>query len=526
MAEITPTSYDVVPYESFPFAQTHPDRLATVARLFGMAPPPVDRCRVLELGCASGGNLLPMALTLPDSTFVGIDLSARQVEDGHKMVTTLGLKNLQLQHRSILDVDEHFGRFDYLLCHGVYSWVPNPVQDKILEICAQHLAPNGVAYVSYNTYPGWHMNGMLRDMMVYHARRYRQPEDRVNQARALLDFLAQATSKQSNAFGTLLKEGLEAINRGRSSYLLHEYLEEVNDPIYFYQFVERATAHGLQYLGEAQIGAMLASNFPPEVAKTLHQLSSDLIEMEQFMDFVRGRKFRQTLLCHQNVALRRQLTPQALTGLFVAAQVQPASAKPDLTSNAVEQFQSPTGLTSSTGNPLIKAALVCLGEAWPSGLSFEALVAAARGRLARQKEADRTTLAADTQALGANLLHLHVSNVVELHVHQPAVVTTVSERPAVSRLTRLQAEAGLWVTNLRHELVRLNEFERHLLRHLDGTRDRPALREVLKELAMKGILTVRQNNQPITDVNLVSRVLTEALEQHLPRLARNALLVG
>ena len=70
------TSYDEVPYESFPFPQTHPDHLATLGRLFAIQPPPLERCRVLELGCASGGNLIPMAVAMPQAEFFGVDLSA------------------------------------------------------------------------------------------------------------------------------------------------------------------------------------------------------------------------------------------------------------------------------------------------------------------------------------------------------------------------------------------------------------------------------------------------------------------
>src|SRR5262245_55529309 len=153
-------SYDEVPYESHPFAQTHPDHLATVATLFGMRPAPVARCRVPELGCASGGNLIPMAEQLPQSQFLGVDLSARQVDDGRRVLGPLGLTNVELRHASILDVDDGYGPFDYVLCHGVYSWVPPAVQDKILDVCAHNLAPQGVGYISYNTYPGWHMRGM------------------------------------------------------------------------------------------------------------------------------------------------------------------------------------------------------------------------------------------------------------------------------------------------------------------------------------------------------------------------------
>jgi SAM-dependent methyltransferase len=184
------TSYDEVPYDSYPFPQTHPDRLATIATLLGLQPAPVEHCRALELGCAAGGNLIPMALTLPDSTFLGIDLSARQIDDGRQTVAALGLTNIELRQLSILDVDASFGRFDYLICHGVFSWVPAAVQEKILAICAAHLAPHGVAYISYNTYPGWHLRGMIRDMMLYHAQQFREPAVRVRQARNLLDFLA------------------------------------------------------------------------------------------------------------------------------------------------------------------------------------------------------------------------------------------------------------------------------------------------------------------------------------------------
>jgi SAM-dependent methyltransferase len=183
-------SYDEVPYDSNPFQQTHPSRLFTIGTLFGLRPAPVQRCRVLELACAGGGNLMPMADYLPDSEFVGIDLSAKQIADGQAIAAQLGLKNLTLRQANILDVDASYGSFDYIIAHGVFSWVPGAVRQKILDICSQRLNPNGIAYVSFNTYPGWHMRGMIRDMMRYHSGRFNQPQERVRQARALLDFLA------------------------------------------------------------------------------------------------------------------------------------------------------------------------------------------------------------------------------------------------------------------------------------------------------------------------------------------------
>src|SRR5262249_43938979 len=145
------TSYDDLPYPSNPYPYTHPDHLAAVATLLGMRPAAADRCRVLELGCAAGGNLIPLAYAYPAGTFLGIDLSAEQVRQGQELVDALGLENVELRRMSILDVDERLGAFDFIICHGVYSWVPDEVQDKILDVCARHLTPQGVGFISYNT---------------------------------------------------------------------------------------------------------------------------------------------------------------------------------------------------------------------------------------------------------------------------------------------------------------------------------------------------------------------------------------
>src|SRR6185436_9013135 len=119
-----PTPYDELPYPGSAFAQTHPDRLATIATLFGMAPAPVERCRVLELGCGDGGNLIPMAYTLPGSEFLGIDAGGRGIAIGQDRAVAVGLTNLRLQHLDMLDTAIQLGKFDYIVSHGVYSWVP------------------------------------------------------------------------------------------------------------------------------------------------------------------------------------------------------------------------------------------------------------------------------------------------------------------------------------------------------------------------------------------------------------------
>ena len=92
-------SYDDVPYAGAAFPQTHPDRLVTLARLYGGEPQDVERSRVLELGCGDGGNLIPMAYVLPDATLVGFDLNAAAVEHGRRTIEELRLGNIHLHER-------------------------------------------------------------------------------------------------------------------------------------------------------------------------------------------------------------------------------------------------------------------------------------------------------------------------------------------------------------------------------------------------------------------------------------------
>ena len=158
-----------------------------MARIFGVSTPDIAACRVLELGCASGGNLIPMAFNLPRSEFVGVDLSRHQVDDGRSVIRDLGLSNIRIEHASILDIGPDFGTFDYIICHGVFSWVDEPVQEKILQVASDNLSASGVAYISYNTYPGWHMREGVRRMMRYHTRQFDEPQEQIDRRVRLRD---------------------------------------------------------------------------------------------------------------------------------------------------------------------------------------------------------------------------------------------------------------------------------------------------------------------------------------------------
>lgn len=522
LTEIT-TSYDEIPYESHPFPQSHPDRMATLGRIFGLKPEPVTGCRVLEMGCASGGNLIPMAFHLPESNFVGVDASIKQVEMGRKIIHDLSLQNIRIEHASILDVDASWGIFDYVISHGVYSWVPDKVQDKMLAICAENLAPEGIAYISYNTYPGWHMREMIRRMMIYHTRQFSDSRQQVQQGRALIEFLSNSVPTENNHYGMLLKTELELIKRSNDSYLFHEHLEEFNQPLYFHQFADRAAGHGLQYLGEAEFGTMLASGFPKEVAETLKRISPNIINTEQYMDFIRNRFFRQTILCRQGITLKRNLGPDDVLDLIVASSAQPETTVPDMSPNTQVSFRIPEGASVQTNRPLTKAALLVLRENWPRALTIDSLL-----REACLKIGDSTLINAQTRAiLAADLLQCYSARVVDFRTWQADFTTKVSDKPRVSKLAAyLGANGRIHSVNQRHELVALDVIGQNLVGILDGTRDRAAMLEHLFIRTRNGAINVNRDGKPLTDQWQVKDALLQALEAALSKMATSTLLIS
>jgi len=519
--------YDEIPYSNIPHPDSHPDHLATLGHLFGLSPAPVTRCRVLELGCAGGGNLIPMAFHLPGSEFLGVELSGRQVEIASKTIRDLHLPNVRVRQADILEIDRSWGYFDYIVCHGVYSWVPDEVRERILNISSANLAPQGIAYISYNTYPGWHMREMLRDMMLFHADPFPDPAKRIEQARAMMDFLGHSTaSSRTHSYDSLLKEGLAQIEHCADYYLYHEYLEEVNTPVYFHQFAERVQQHGLQYLADAELSTMFSISFPAETAETLDRLSQDLIRTEQYMDFVRNRMFRKTLLCHDDLTLKRSLSAADLTGLLVASPASPTEEPVNLRPGTSQTFRWPQGPSLATNHPLTKAALLVLSRQWPRAINLETLVAEALTLLGDHQFLAETDLQLGLNVLGDHLLQGLLRGYLELHTWQADFTTDVSDRPKISELAWYLLAQRQPLVSPRHRLVELDHPTELLCLALDGTRNREALLGYLMELVTKGDLVVRLDGEPLTDPDQIRDTLADGLEHSLDRVARTALLVA
>jgi len=513
------TSYDEVPYSSYPSSQTHPYRLAVMGSLFGLNTTPVHRCRVLELGSASGGNIIPAAAVLPESQFIGIDLSSVQINDGKRMVESLGLTNIELKHLSIMDVNESLGQFDYIVCHGVFSWVPEEVRKKILDICAQQLSPQGVAYISYNCYPGWHMRGTVRDMMLFHSLKYDKPQEKVGHARALLDFLVKSVSEDSGPYGALLKKEMELMRNQADHYVLHEHLETVNQPMYFYQFARQADEAGLQFLAEAELAAMSLQGLTADVRNIVKQLSKNLVECEQYIDFIRNRTFRRTLLCRKDATLDRRGMNPRVRGYHLNSSAVPEGTV-DVPGKETAKFKLAGG-TLSTEVPVIKAALLLLSERWPQTMPFEDLLDESLRRMGhdpRSVAAQRERMA---EFLAENMVQCFAQRAVNFFPVSLPLPVRAGERPRGFRVARLQAEKEGRVTSLLHELVNLNEFDRQILLMADGRSTRRELVDRLARDVREGKL---QASQPINDPSQLQANVEKALDESLKRLQRVALL--
>ena len=522
MSEPAATTYDSIPYESYPFDYTRPDHLATVAGLFGFPAVEPAACRVLELGCGAGGNLIPMAEAAPGSRFLGIDTAATQIAKGMDTVAALGLANVTLECRDILALGTDLGPFDYILCHGVYSWVPEQVQTKILALCRALLSPHGIAYISYNTYPGWHLRATVREMMNYHARGFDEDRDRIAQARALLNFLVDSVPQENNAYGQMLRDELELVRDRDDAYLFHEHLEICNSPLYFHQFAARAAAAGLGYLGEAAIASMmLTQDVPPKVRETLARIAPDIVRFEQYLDFLRNRTFRRTLLCHAEIPLSREITPATIAHYRVSSTLAPHAPEEEAREKKGLMFRHPAGMLLSAHTALERAVLSVLTDRGPASVPLPELVALAREHVGSTE--DEASLLHQVASI---VLECAANGVLELHRDPDHFTLAPGERPASAALARLQVRDHTWATNRRHGRVELPPFDRHLLALLDGSRDRAALGREMTALVTAKTLKLAIHGAPVDDPAIIAEVMGPAVDKALDRLARAMFLVA
>jgi methyltransferase-like protein/cyclopropane fatty-acyl-phospholipid synthase-like methyltransferase len=512
-------AYDETPYVTIAFPQTHPDKLCAMARLFGLDAPAPARARVLELGCAGGLNLLPMAQHAPGARFLGIDASAKQVASARAAIAQCGLSNVEVRQQDLLEFAASEGKFDYIIAHGLFSWVPAQVREKVLAICRDHLSAHGVAFVSYNALPGWGMRQPLREMMLYHTQAITDPKAKVDKARALCAFLADATAKDGTPYGLGLQQELAKLERYSDEYVRHDLLGEVNQPFYFHEFVSLAASANLQYLSEPLLASMLPLNLPPKTQDTIRKLGKDPIAQEQYLDFVRNQNFRQTLLCHAGASLTRNIEPERIKSFYYTSLLLPPDQGTlQLDPGVVHDFKiKNTSATLKVDNPFPKAVFERLAHAKLARVSYPELVQAAKARAQPflSSEAQQRRAAQDEAALPQSIAQLYMRGLIDIFAERPALTLAVGEKPATTPLARYQAEHGGLVTNRAHDSIPLDAVARFTVRACDGTRDAAGIVDFLAQQVQRGTLKLSESAAALDLRESIRNLVTIAL----PKLA-------
>ena len=434
---------------------------------------------MLELGCGDGGNLLSLAQALPGASFVGIDAAAGAIARGSELARAAGLQNVRLRQGDLEELpDESWGEsFDYILSHGVYSWIPPRARVGLLAGVRRHMAAEGIAYVSYNAYPGSHLRDMARDILGYHVRNIEDPQAKLAAAQSLMATIVAI--EEPSPYARMLREHLGRMLSYSDALLFHDDLAEISTPFYFYEFMEHAAHHQLAFLSEANLFESQMREVPESAGSLMEGLGDDVLVREQYLDFFKNRMFRQTLLCHADAPVSRELDERQVEHFVVCSQARAQDGEDEQAGGGEgkgeldnEIFTTPEGFSLTTSEPLVRAAMRVLAQAWPAAVDFPTLLA--RAVEAAGPQAPRELVAARLRVV---LLQAYLARIVMLQTTAPPLRAQPGERPRASPLARAQAAAGTAVvSSLLHANARLEgELEPRLLALLDGTRDRQTL---------------------------------------------------
>jgi len=441
-------AYEDVAYVGRPNAHSLPERLAAIAAAFGLHPPDPATARVLEVGCGDGANLLPMAARMPGARFVGCDLSSLLMDRARVMANGLSLSNVELIEDDLRAVASGLGDFDYIVAHGFYSWVPADVRDALFALARERLAPNGLLCVSYNVLPGCFVRRIGWDAIRLEVAGAATPRERLDGARRIRHDLAEAWTAAGGAAEQLAKEYVETADRTDSA-LYHDDMSGVNDPVYFTTFVRHAASHDLGYVSEAELGTMGVGRMAEGLKAII--AAADPIAREQYHDFARVRRFRQSILARSPDASRARISPEALRSLHVTA----------VTGLVQARVQ---GDRRGEDDPVV----AMLVDRFPGSIPAEELADALAGRGASREDAWH------------RILGECFAGAAELLTHPVRAAREAGPRPRAFAVARWQAGRGTIVTSLRHEGIRIEEPEgRAILAAADGTRDRAALASAL-----------------------------------------------
>ena len=523
--ERTRELYERTQYVSYAYALSHPDHLAVIGRLFGLTPPDPASARILEIGCASGGNLIPVAMNYPQSRCLGIDLSDSHIEAGREDIAAFGLTNVSLEARDLLEFDPDGCEFDYIIAHGVYSWVPPEVRERILEISQQNLSTNGIAYISYNCYPGWHINEIPRYLMYRNCDHISDPDTRYHTALDLLtEFAAVARDTDAYPLARIYRECQASLKNLGPDYVLHDHLEPVNTPFYFRDFVYACAHKDLGYVCDAELTPMLLSAQPQPVQDLIGRIANNRLETEEYLDFIAARTFRSSLLTHSTHELDLEIKPQRLLQMQAASRLEVKDTEGDGYCFGLPGSNDDDIHTSSD---IIRHAISLMHAAWPCSLAIDSLFLNSAGAAGYDLEAlDDTRITTEIESFTRDLLMLKIMGHLELSMTAPVCCNRISDHPCLSPWVLHQAKQGNdKLTSQKHQNIPCPPGRHNFLMHLDGRHDSRQLQTILAEDIRQGVIPVEGGIRPATlarKPELVAGIYTALLEE----LLDHALLIA
>ncbi len=507
MSETEPFIYDEVPYPSFVFPQTHPDRLATMGRFMGIGTTDPDKCRFLELGCGDGTNICSHAYSLPNSSFVGIDLSTVEIDSAKRTAADLELSNIEFVQGDVTDLDlENLGEFDFIIAHGLYSWVPGVVRDAILNIYQQCLAPNGIGYISYNALPGCHIRRISSEIMQYHSRLETDALNKVGRGIEGLRAITTASASDS-VYQAMLSLELDQIVERTPENVFHDDHSVINQPFYFHEFCSMIGKHDLAFVCEAEPSDMLDKGLSDEAIKILDSLSGTPTERTQYRDLITGRRFRSSLICKASQLPTTSPKLEEIDRSYISTQLT-STEDARFDDNSAVRFDSASGNNLKLNHPLTKFVLIHLERVRPETPSFENLIEAARTTLG-----DDHVNAEHIDRLRGFLIQLFLAGFIKLHSLNLGLNRDISEHPIASKFARWQLSRGsktvttLGGANLEIEIPAVAK----LITLLDGTNDQ-------SEIALK----IKEEFAP----HQLSADIERMVEDNLKSISNARLLVG
>ena len=414
--------YDQIPYYCQPIEWTAPERLALTSLLHGGPVPDLKHYRVLELGCGDGANLIPMAFYRSQAEFIGVDGCTAHIDIAHQRLAQLSLDNLQFLHQDFTTaVDQLPGQFDFIIVHGVFSWVPDPVRDALFQLCRDKLHDNGLLYLNYNTRPGWNIRGMVRDYLLDHTEKHNVLTQKVQHARIAATQMARALASSEHPFSRLLANEFQFVCDNHDSYIAHEFLAQDNHAYWRSEFLALAARYGLNPVADADYN-YASGRIDPSLSRKIQALDLAGTHLTDTMDLISYRQLHTPILSKRRArAMSQPSVP--LRDMQIASCLYPVGLhKP-------QWYQHPNGYQVEVRESPIAEMLDQLLALWPHGAPLDAIL-------------DHSERYRD------DLILLHNNGLLELRLPDGPRATP---HQSLNRLNQLELSWGDFCTNDYHQ---------------------------------------------------------------------------